>query len=440
MVKKILKSKWSLFIMLICWLLLLWSRTFIGVANGCETSSFDIIGKSILTLVTTFMWGCNLFVWDDEIKFFYKNSEVKVPEESFYDGEDFFEKKSSGLSGTTDGYSIGLRTSLCVVLVLSFFCMFSFAMADWTEWIDLFSDSTYMKIAWWSINKKYIFDILMVVIFPVWSTFILRKVKESYFSIKAVFSGSIQILVLTLIGYLLYMRRPNIWIVELAVMNVVTLILAVRSYIWKETKKKGNVVALIVLYALVWIGLLAVFYHSGQSIYDYMGFTDSNSMNSYFVNVRKIFEKSVFIGQSEILLKDPYVLQFLEGSHYLLPSIWFYSGWLLAILLMVLEVVFIISTAGVIIQNQRHDGRDIMLQTIWLGLFVRVAGGILYSFGVPIPILLPFTGSVNVITDTICIGILTLSFFSNRFERCFGFMVEKMVENWEENDDDENGE
>ena len=80
MVKKILKSKWSLFIMLICWLLLLWSRTFIGVANGCETSSFDIIGKSILTLVTTYRWGCNLFVWDYEIKIFYKKSEVKVPE------------------------------------------------------------------------------------------------------------------------------------------------------------------------------------------------------------------------------------------------------------------------------------------------------------------------------------------------------------------------
>ena len=82
----------------------------------------------------------------------------------------------------------------------------------------------------------------MLIIFPAWSTFILRKVKESSFSIRVVVSGSVQILTLTLIGFLLYMRRPNIWIVELAVVNVLTSILAVRSYIWKAVKKKGNIV------------------------------------------------------------------------------------------------------------------------------------------------------------------------------------------------------
>lgn len=78
-------------------------------------------------------------------------------------------------------------------------------------------------------------------------------------------------------------------------------------------------------------------------------------------------------------------------------DILFYLGWLPAILLMVVEVVFMISTAGVTIQNQQCDGRDIVLQAIWIGLLLRVSGGILYSFGVPIPILLPFTGSVVVI-------------------------------------------
>ena len=181
----------------------------------------------------------------------------------------------------------------------------------------------------------------MLIIFPAWSTFILRKVKESSFSIRVVVSGSVQILTLTLIGFLLYMRRPNIWIVELAVVNVLTLILAVRSYIWKAVKKKGNIVALLVLYVFVWIALLFTFYHNGQSVYDYMGFSDINSLNGYFVNVRKIFENASFIGQSAVLIKDPYVLEFLEGSHYLLPSILFYLGWLPAILLMVVEVVFI---------------------------------------------------------------------------------------------------
>ena len=66
---------------------------------------------------------------------------------------------SSGLVGIKEGYSFGLGTSLCVVLVLAFFCMFSYATADWKKWIDLFNDSTYMRIGCWNINKKSIFDI-----------------------------------------------------------------------------------------------------------------------------------------------------------------------------------------------------------------------------------------------------------------------------------------
>lgn len=432
MIKKVLKSKWSIVIMFICWLLLLWSRTFIGLANGCETSVFDIFGKAVVALVTTFMWGCNLFLWDDEIGFFYKDSKS---EESDFCDED---ERTFGLEETTDGYGFGLGTSLCVVLVLAVFCMLSFVMSDWKEWIDLFSNDIYIRIGEWNINKKCVFDILMVLIFPSWTTFILRKVKENDFSVKAVFSGSMQILALTLIGFLLYMRTSRIWIIELAVVNVVTLILAVRSYIWKTVQKKGNVLALLILYGVVWIVLLAMFYHKGQSIYDYMGFADLNSKNGYFFNIRKILENASFIGQSVVLLRNPYILQFLEGSHYLLPSILFYLGWLPAILLIVVEVVFMISTAGVIIQNQQHDGRDIMLQTIWIGLFVRVLGGILYSFGVPIPILLPFTGTVGIIVDTVCSGILILSFVFNKLERYSELIEDKIIDEFlEEWDDDE---
>ena len=386
MIKKVLKSKWSIVIMFICWLLLLWSRTFIGLANGCETSVFDILGKAVVALVTTFMWGCNLFLWDDEIGFFYKDSKS---EESDFCDED---ERTFGLEETTDGYGFGLGTSLCVVLVLAVFCMLSFVMSDWKEWIDLFSNNIYIRIGEWNINKKCVFD----------------------------------------------MRTSRIWIIELAVVNVVTLILAVRSYIWKAVQKKGNVLALLILYEVVWIVLLAMFYHKGQSIYDYMGFADLNSKNGYFFNIRKILENASFIGQSVVLLRNPYVLQFLEGSHYLLPSILFYLGWLPAILLIVVEVVFMISTAGVIIQNQQHDGRDIMLQTIWIGLFVRVLGGILYSFGVPIPILLPFTGTVGIIVDTVCSGILILSFVFNKLERYCELIEDKIIDEFlEEWDDDE---
>ena len=96
-----------------------------------------------------------------------------------------------------------------------------------------------------------------------------------------------------------------------------------------------------------------------------------------------------------------------------------------------------ISTAGVTIQNQQCDGRDIVLQAIWIGLLLRVSGGILYSFGVPIPILLPFTGSVGVIADTICIGILSLSFGFNKFKWYFDLIEDEIIEEWDDDEEDD---
>ena len=134
--------------------------------------------------------------------------EVEVPErEDDEEEEEFFLR---GFARKTRKKTViqspGLRKSLLVVLVLAVFCLFSFASADWGGCIDLFSDSNDMALGWWTMNKKYIYDMLILVVFPVWSTFIIRKISESRCSAGAVASGLIQILALTMMGFLLYMR------------------------------------------------------------------------------------------------------------------------------------------------------------------------------------------------------------------------------------------
>lgn len=429
--------------MLATWLVLIWSRTFIGIANGCDTSVFNILGTSVLVLFCTFLCGCNLFLWDDELCFFYTEGESKTfvqasqGEDSEEEETDFQDDLVWMLRGKTVMYSSGLRNSLCIVLALAVFCLFSFVMADRGGWLDLFNDSTYMQIGWWCINKKYIYEVLILIVFPAWSTFILRRVKESAFATSAVCSGVIQILALTMIGFLLYMRKPNMWLVEMAVVNVITLILAVRGYVWKDIKRKGNAVALLILYALLWIAFISLFYHGEQSVAEFMGFSDTTLMNSYFSNVNKILENAPFVGQSTVLLNDPYVLAFVKGSHYLLLSILFYGGWIPAILLIFVETIFIVATAGVVVQNKRHNGRDVLLDIIWLGLFIRVAAGIPYSFGVPIPILLPFTGSVGIIADSICMGMLIMGFIDSKSSEWLGLFEEDFLDDWEEEEYEE---
>lgn len=470
--------------MLATWLVLIWSRTFIGMANGCGTTAFEILGKCALTVFLTFVWGCNLYAWDDETGFFYMEDEtdrfipvsVKKHSEGTAGGEvDSEETEDAEDTGVSEEqadcedeepdevenlfmklletenchrelvHSSGLRNSLCVVLTLTVICLLSFALSGWTDWLDLFGDSTYIQISWFVINKKYIYDVLVVIVFPIWTTFIIRKVKESEFTAGAVFSGIMQILALTQIGFLLYMGRTNIWLIEMAVLNVITLILAVRGYAWKHIRKKGNATALLIMYALFWIALISIFYHSGQSVAGFMGFMDTTQATSYFTNVHKIAENASFVGQSSTLLNDPYVISFMKDSHYLIPSVLFYGGWLPAILLMFVEVIFIVALAGVLVQAREHDGRDIMLDMIWGGFLIRVVIGFLYSFGAPIPILLPFTSTAGIIADSICMGMLLMGYLNRKlnlwcklYEYCD--LYDDYFEDWEDDEYEDDNE
>lgn len=405
--------------MLVTWLFLIWMRTFTGIVNGdSEISVFGVLRTSALTLFVTFICGWNMYVWDDEIKFFYK--------------------ERNGSQGRTVIQSPGLRKSMLVVLALAVVCLFSFASIGWGGCIDLFSDSNDIAFGWWTINKKYIYDVLILVVFPVWSTFIIRKISESRCSVGAVASGLIQILALTMMEFLLYMGFSNIWLAEMAFMNTLTLILAVRGYLWKNIPKKGNAIALIIGYALFWFMLLLRSTYNGQILAGFLGgqnVFDPLIPGSYISNVNKILKNASFAGPSLFLIKDPYVLDFMRGRNNPLLAALFYGGWCSAITLIIVEIIFVMAAAAVLTHNKRKDGRDIMFCMAWVSLMIRVAAGTLYSFGVPIPILLPFTGKVGIIADSMSMGLLIVSYMANKFNTWFEITGEEISEDWDEEDE-----
>lgn len=47
---------------------------------------------------------------------------------------------------------------------------------------------------------------------------------------KAVISGVMQLLMLSLISYLLFMKLPNIWLIELAAIEIITVICLAEEY------------------------------------------------------------------------------------------------------------------------------------------------------------------------------------------------------------------
>ncbi|MCI5509633.1 MAG: hypothetical protein MR436_04150 [Eubacterium sp.] len=135
----------------------------------------------------------------------------------------------------------------------------------------------------------------------------------------------------------------------------------------------------------------------------------------------------------------------MKDSHYLIPCVLFYGGWLPVIVLIFVEVIFIVALAGVLIQAREHDGRDIMLDIIWVGFLIRVISGLLYSFGIPTPILLPFSGTTGIITDSICMGMLLIGYLNRKLKLwCdlyeFCDLYEDDFEDWEDDEYEEDNE
>lgn len=254
MIKKLLKSKWSMVIMIVAWLLLIWARTFTGMASGMDdTSVWSILWSSVVAIACTFIYGANIFAWDDEIGFFYEDDEEtsleeyndkeddgEIMDEEAEEEDEFLRELADRIHEESNAQNPALKRSLLVVMILAAFCLFSFASAEWNGWIDLFSDRTYMEIGFCTFNKKYIFDVLMIVLFPLWTTFIIRKIAESRCAAGAVMSGAVQILTLTLLGFLLYMRLPNIWLLEMAFINSLTLVIAVKAYLTGKSDSLTN--------------------------------------------------------------------------------------------------------------------------------------------------------------------------------------------------------
>lgn len=407
--KKLLYSKGSFIIMIGAWLLLLWCRTFTGLINGCsDTSIFSVIGTSVGIVVLMLIFELLILYWKIDKDTFFTDEIISetecinenIEDEESYDLDDVFRVINA---------SNWLSNSLCIVLAIAGFCLFSMSTAEYSDWIDLFGDRTYMTIGSWDINKKYLFDVFVILVFPIWTTSIIRKLRDTGFSIGSVASAVTQTMVLSLIGFALYMKLPNIWLIEMAFLNTIALIIAVKVYAWNFIRKKRNVLAFLIGYVVFWGLLLSMFHYGGQTLTEFLTgntYFNESLAYSYISNVKVILQNASIIGQSSVLIHNPYVLQFMMGRTNPLLTALFYGGWVPAIAVILLEIVFIVAAAAVLFRNKRKDGLDVAFMIAWLSLAIRVVAGILYSFGVPLPILLPFTGTVGIAADSMSIALI----------------------------------
>ena len=420
---------------IVCWLAFIWLRTFNYMTNyemSTGPYSFLIIGSVTLGL-TLFYWWC-----------FYPDDDCSTVISILFDVDDDELEELFEEYGDEKGkrWSL-LRKSMLVVCVLSLLCLLGFAFEMWTD-ITVFTDATYINIGIFTINKKYMFDPLLFLVFPIWTQCIFRGIREEGYKVKSVFSASIQLIALSLISFLLFMKLPNIWLIELAMIESIVIISAIKKYVWKQcSKKKGNTIALMCAYELFWCYMLAFFFRSGMTISQY---TYGSDWSEYQANVRTLLDGAAALGRSVVLSSNQTVLDFLTNrNNYLFASL-YYGGWVAAVAVMAALVIFLFTTRRMM-GNRAMDNRNHLVYTsAWWTLALRVILGIPYSLGIlAMPVALPFAGKIGLYMDTIALGLLIWATYeAKKIDKSFykGRMLtdvtgENEVQVEEEDDDDE---
>lgn len=381
---------------IVCWLAFIWLRTFNYMASYDTLTGpygFLIIGSVTLGL-TLLYWWC--FQPDDDhsalISILFDDDDAEM--------EELFEECDIEIGKR---WSI-LRKSMLVVCVLSLLCLLGFAFEMWTD-ITVFTDATYINIGIFTINKKYMFDPLLFLVFPIWTQCIFRGIREEGYKVKSVFSASIQLLVLSLISFLFFMKLPNIWLIELAMIESIVIISAIKKYVWKQcAKKKGNTLALMGAYELFWCSLLSVFFRSGITISQY---TYGNGWGEYQVNVRTLLGGAAALGKFEMLSSNPTVLDFLANRNNYLFAGLYYGGWVAAVVIIVVLITFVFATRRMLGKHAVNNRNHLVYIAAWWTLVLRVILGIPYSLGIlAMPVALPFAGKIGLYMDTIALGLL----------------------------------
>lgn len=267
------------------------------------------------------------------------------------------------------------------------------------------------------ISKKYIFDICIAVFFPVIVEYILKSIVNEKFSHKSIVCGITAILLVSLVEYLLFFAMRNIWLVDMAVINLLTLTVGVMKYVIPQKKvRKGNIIGILILYALIYIFLFFLLsYGSGLSEFLYGATWDEYREGAWF-----IVKNASLFGTSEQLLSSVYIHDWLINRNNYILQLLFYGGWVAVVGLIAFMIAFLYMLIHLLgFKNLRIHRHQLVYTTAFSVLAVRTVMGILYSFALlPYPVVLPFGGTYSIITDSIVFGLILYGAWENyRYEQ-----------------------
>jgi len=362
------------------WLILIWLHTFVRIVSyeNSKGKMGYMLSAIIAVVVTLFYYWCIV-------------GGIDAIEDTF----DISISRCMTITGT-------IWLAMIIALVLEMFC-------------DGFSLYSYTSIYLWilKIPKKYIFDVYAIIIFPLFMELIFKSMSDEKLSKKTLTLGCMQILGITIIGYLIFCAMNNIWTVELLLLNVTTIICAAYKYIGASGKmRKGNLAAVLIFYVLACIILLGMSKNSGENIYEYMY---AGNWNEYKANVNLLINNAVLGGMSPNLKDSGVIHEFLYNRSNYIHQALYYGGWIVAATIVIIILAFVVILVKMLDIRKYYIQKHylVYMAALWT-LLIRSIMGIMYSFAlVPYPTALPFAGTTGLITDSMAFALLIICSFQN---------------------------
>lgn len=272
--------------------------------------------------------------------------------------------------------------------------------------LESFSFYSYESISIFGtqISKSFLFDIYAIIIFPCLIDMLFKEIVRKEFERESLLSGYLQIIGITLLGYVFFSPLNNIWLAVLMGVNIVTLICAVYKYFWLKDEQ-DKIIIFLSCYIVGWVILMAVLYCQSEG--DFLQYRIPGEWNYYQENVRLLMEKASIFGTSQELLEITKIPFFLVHNSNYIHQLLVYGGWAAVIVVLFILAVFLYVLYKMLgVQKSCHNSFLIYSAAFWI-LAVRIIMGSLYSFAIlPYPINLPFSRNSGLLMDTMAFAFL----------------------------------
>lgn len=319
------------------------------------------------------------------------------------------------LPGTLIDEPIRESTMLCVVgtVISGAFMLAAIFLEQKTGSFSLFGKT---EIVLWqiSIPQKYVYDLWNVVWFPFNLHVIFRAMRKEGFKAKPALRGCFAVLGLTVEGILLFKSMPNIWQADLMVLNTAILATALWKFDLSETNvKKGIAIGAAAGYGILRLALLPLQcgrWGEGFTTLFYRG--DWQELVS---GTKEIITKAAFFGTSAELLNSESAAVFFGNHTNPILQLLYEGGWAAVIALLLALGCFLVILLKLLgVENGRKHRNWLIFAAAVIMLLDRIVFGVIYSFGFPYPVKLPFMGAEGSVMDVMAFMLILFGAWENR--------------------------